>query len=70
VDSSPVICGDKVVVGGNDGRLYVLRLSDGTEVWSREIGAGIGGAPAVARGVIVVAAQDGGVYAFGEDDKQ
>ncbi|OHB73848.1 MAG: Pyrrolo-quinoline quinone, partial [Planctomycetes bacterium RBG_16_55_9] len=30
VDSSPVLCGDKVVVGSEDGRLYILRLSDGT----------------------------------------
>jgi len=29
VDSSPVVCGDRVVVGSGDGRLYILRFGDG-----------------------------------------
>ena len=65
VDSSPVICGDKVVVGSEDGRLYVLRLSDGTKVWSYETGQPVTSSPAVARGMVVVGCNDGYVYAFG-----
>ena len=32
VDSSPVIVGDKVVVGSDDGRLYMVSLKDGKEL--------------------------------------
>jgi len=34
IDSSPVICGDKVVVGSDDGNLYLINLKDGTLAWS------------------------------------
>jgi len=60
-----VICGDKVVVGSEDGRLYIIRLSDGTGAWSYEIGQPITSSPAVARGMVVVGCDDGYVYAFG-----
>jgi len=74
VDSSPVIVaarpgspqGDKVVVGSEDGRLYIVNLADGKESWTYEIGAAITGSPAVAGGLIVIGADDGGVYCFGE----
>ncbi len=49
-----------------DGRLYVVDLKDGKEIWSYEIGAAIFGCPAVAGGFIVIGADDGRVYAFGE----
>jgi outer membrane protein assembly factor BamB len=65
VDSSPVICGDKVIVGSEDGRLYLLRLSDGSRVWSYEAGQAITSSPAVAAPVVVVGCDDGNVYAFG-----
>jgi len=65
VDSSPVICGDKVVVGSEDGRLYTIRLSDGEQVWSYEIGQPITSSAAVAKGMVVVGCDDGRVYAFG-----
>jgi outer membrane protein assembly factor BamB len=65
VDSSPVICGDKVVVGSEDGRLYLLRLSDGTRIWSYEMGQAVTSSPAVAAPTVVVGCDDGYVYAFG-----
>ncbi len=64
VDSSPVICGDKVIIGSEDGRLYLLRLSDGKQVWSYEIGQPVTSSPAVAKGMVVVGSDDGYVYAF------
>jgi len=67
VDSSPVICGDKVVVGSDDGRLYLLSLIDGTKLWSRELGQAIAGSPAVTAGRVFVACADGFVYAFASD---
>ena len=66
VESSPVLCDGKVVVGSNDGRLYILSLEDGKELWNYENGESLRGSPAVARGRIVVGADDGNVYAFGE----
>jgi outer membrane protein assembly factor BamB len=54
-----------VVVGSEDGRLYVVRLSDGKELWSHEIGESISASPAVAAGVVVIGSEDGCVYAFG-----
>jgi outer membrane protein assembly factor BamB len=67
IDSSPVICGDKVIVGSEDGRVYMIRLSDGSEVWSYEIGQAVTSSPAVAGGMVVVGSDDGYVYAFGAE---
>ena len=47
-----MICGDKVVVGSDDGRLYVVSLDKGKEVWSYEVGQPIESSPAVARGKV------------------
>jgi outer membrane protein assembly factor BamB len=66
VDSSPVICGDKVVVGSDDGRVYMVSLDKGAELWSYEIGRPVGSSPAVADGKVVIGADDGAVYCFGE----
>jgi outer membrane protein assembly factor BamB len=65
VDSSPAICGDKVIVGSEDGRLYMIRLSDGGKLWSYEIGRPVTSSPAVAKGMVVVGSDDGYLYAFG-----
>ena len=64
VDSSPVICGDKIVIGSEDGRLYMLNLSDGKQVWSYDIGQPVMSSPAVANQMVVVGSDDGYVYAF------
>ena len=65
VDSSPVVCGDKIVVGSDDGRLYLLSLSKGKELWSYEVGQPIESSPGVAEGRVVIGADDGYVYCFG-----
>ena len=52
--------------GSIDGRLYVVDLSDGRELWSYEIGAAILSSPAVAGGFVAIAAEDGRLYVFGE----
>jgi len=69
VDSSPVVVGDKVVVGSDDGRLYVVSLKDGQKVWSYEIGQPIGSSPAIADGKILIGSDDGSVYCFGPKTK-
>ena len=65
VDSSPVVVGDKVVVGSDDGRLYIVSLKDGSELWSYEIGQPVGSSPAVVDGKVIVGSEDGSVYCFG-----
>jgi outer membrane protein assembly factor BamB len=65
VDSSPVVATDKVVVGSDDGRIYLVNLADGKELWSYEIGQAVESSPAVADGRFVVGSNDGGIYCFG-----
>ena len=65
VDSSPVICGDKVVAGSDDGRVYLLSLDKGRELWSYEIGQPVTSSPAVVANRVVIGSEDGSVYAFG-----
>jgi outer membrane protein assembly factor BamB len=55
-----------VVVGSDDGWLYLVSLDKGKELWSYEIGQAIESSPAVARAKVVIGADDGGVYCFGK----
>jgi outer membrane protein assembly factor BamB len=65
VESSPVVAGDRVVVGSDDGRVYVLGLADGKEIWNHDIGQAVQGSPAVVDDHILVGAEDGVLYCFG-----
>ena len=68
IESSPVICGNKVVFGCNDGRLYIVNTVDGKEIWSYNLGRPIISSPAVANNLVLVGCDDGNVYVFGESD--
>lgn len=65
VESSPAIAGERVFVGSNDGRFYVLNLSTGALLWEFNTGAPLSASPAIGRGRIVIGAQDGKLYCFG-----
>ncbi len=65
VESSPAIASERVFVGSNDGRFYVLSLNDGAKVWEFNAGAPFSASPAIGRGRIVIGAQDGRLYCFG-----
>jgi outer membrane protein assembly factor BamB len=65
VESSPAIAGGRVYVGSNDGRFYVLNLSDGAKLWEFNAGAPLSASPAIANGRIVIGSQDGRLYCFG-----
>jgi len=65
VESSPAIAGGRVYVGSNDGRFYVLSLSDGSKLWEFDAGAPLSASPAIANGRIVIGSQDGRLYCFG-----
>jgi outer membrane protein assembly factor BamB len=65
VESSPAIAGGRVFVGSNDGRFYVLSLTNGAKLWEFNAGAPLSASPAIARGRVVIGAQDGRLYCFG-----
>lgn len=65
IDSSPVVCDNKVLFGSDDGWIYMVDVSSGKEIWSFEIGEIIASSPAVAQGMVVIGADDGIVYCFG-----
>ena len=65
IDSSPLICCDRVFVAATDGRAYLLDLMSGEEVWKKETGGGFTGSPAVVDNKLIIASDDGVVYCFG-----
>jgi eukaryotic-like serine/threonine-protein kinase len=65
VESSPAIADGRVFVGSNDGRFYVLSLSNGAKLWEFDAGAPLSASPAIANGRIVIGSQDGRLYCFG-----
>lgn len=66
--SSPVIAQDKVLVAA-DGELFLLRLRDGTKLWSLKVSDEIT-PPSVAPGKVFVGSEDGTVVAFGPVEKR
>lgn len=66
--TSPVIARDKVVFSV-EGTLHVLRLDDGSTLWSYDISDETS-SPAVFSNMIVVGADEGTVTAFGEAKRQ
>ncbi len=65
VESSPALAGGRVFVGSNDGRFYVLGLTNGAKLWEFNAGAPLSASPAIANGRVVIGAQDGRLYCFG-----
>ena len=65
VNSSPVVCGNRVVFGSNDGKVYMVSLDAGKKVWEFETGDSVTASPAVAGGRVVIGSEDGFVYCFG-----
>jgi outer membrane protein assembly factor BamB len=67
VDSDPAAANDLVYVSSDDGNVYALKASDGTNLWSYKIGgpSEMDSSPAVAEGVVYVGSYDGNAYAFG-----
>ena len=64
VMSSPVVAGDTVFVGANNGRFYALATDTGQPLWSHEIGTWVGAGPAVSGNTVVAGAWDGNLYAY------
>ena len=66
VDSSPVIVDERVFFGTVGGELAALDLNSGEKIWEFVTGASIIASPSVAAGKLVIGADDGRIYCFGE----
>jgi outer membrane protein assembly factor BamB len=64
IDGSPVVVGNKVIIGSMDGKLYQIDVRTGRVITQYEIGASISSTCAVSNGWIFVGCEDGSVYAF------
>ena len=69
VESSPTVVDGTVYVGSNDGKLFALDTSDGTEQWSFSTGvSAVEPSPTVADGTVYVGSNDNNVYALDASD--
>ena len=62
VDSSPVLAGEVIWVGSNDGNLYALSLKDGSELWKFTLGGDVVAQPAISDERLVIGSRDGVLY--------
>jgi outer membrane protein assembly factor BamB len=62
--SSPTVSGDAVYIGASDGRLYSIRVADGSRIWTFKTNGAINSTPAVADGAVVVSSRDGNIYSI------
>ena len=69
IDSSPVVTGEHVVFGSDDGNVYAVSTKDGAQVWNFEIAQPVQSSPCIAGGKLVIGADDGGVYCFSPGKK-
>ncbi|HEY7293642.1 MAG TPA: PQQ-binding-like beta-propeller repeat protein, partial [Dehalococcoidia bacterium] len=65
-----VVGGDTVVFGAYNGKVYALKLADGTPVWNQpfNVGSPIVGSVAVSNGVAYVGSSEGQLFAINLND--
>ncbi len=68
VDSSPVVCGERVYVGSKDGNLYELAVLNGEVLSKNYIGRNVTASAAVGEGALVIGAStsSGEVHCYGD----
>ena len=62
--SSPVVSGDRAIIGAADGHVYALGLTTGKILWRGQTQGRVRASPSVAEGMVIVGSFDGCVYAF------
>ncbi|MCX5726024.1 MAG: PQQ-binding-like beta-propeller repeat protein [Candidatus Saganbacteria bacterium] len=66
IKSSPLVTGDRIYFGSENGKLYILNKS-GTKLREIDLGAPVNSSPALANGILYVATKNAGqIYAFSE----
>ncbi len=68
ITGDPVVAGDTLYFGDQEGTLYAVDRSTGEELWRWQTGGAISAAPAVIDGMVVIASEDGSVYAVGQGE--
>jgi outer membrane protein assembly factor BamB len=67
-ETSPLIVGNRVYVGDAKGKVYCLRASDGSTIWTYRAGGAVKGALAYDRGRLFFGAYDGRLYSLRASD--
>lgn len=67
-NSSPVVADGRVYVGTDDGKVLAIDPGSGDEVWSRDVGAGVGAPPTVHDGRLYVGDEDGTLHCLAAAD--
>jgi len=62
IKCSPLIAGNEIICGGDDGLLRLLDSSSGAETWRLSLGSAIAGAELAPTGELVATATDGAVH--------
>jgi len=65
IRSSPVVAGDVIYFGSDDGNLYAVDLETFEERWRFRTGGEVRSSPAIGDGVVYVGSRDGYLYAVG-----
>ncbi len=69
-ESSPIVVGQHVIIGGGDGRVCVLQLKTGKKVWDFELGGSIMDAAAIGERTVYIGSDAGKLYAFESDEME
>jgi outer membrane protein assembly factor BamB len=64
VTSSPAVTSNAVLFGSQDGSVYALDKTTGTQIWSLDLGGKVTSSPAVVNGTLYVGCHDGKLYAI------
>lgn len=70
VISTPVVTGNKVIVGNQQGEVIALSLKNGRQQWSYKTGGAVFSSPAAKENRIVLGSGDGSVYCLDAKDGQ
>jgi len=62
--STPLVAGDVVYVGSDDGHLYALALEDGELLWKHNLGVPLKGSPVLSGNALFICDWDGNLYCF------
>ena len=62
--SVPLVAGDVLYAGSENGRLYALQAATGKELWSYRLGLPVKSWPAVSGNALYVSDYDGNLWAF------
>ncbi|MCX7019876.1 MAG: PQQ-binding-like beta-propeller repeat protein [Candidatus Sumerlaeota bacterium] len=64
IESNPVVDGDTLFIGANDGKLRVIDLRSGKMLWENNLNAEVISTPAVTSATVIAGSPDSHVYCF------